>query len=196
MRRDVAAEEQQEDSQGGGNRDNIDRDHHRGIVDKAQPKEIRRDDIHQVRHHQRQARHIGNKPRRHDKRQGRGGTEAQGQQHGDDDGGEDQGGAIIGEQGRHRRAQQDDQGEQKAAMSTPPARATCSAAHSKKPASSSNRLMMIMAMNAAVAFHTMCQTATMSCGTTTPANRAMTAPRLALQPIPSPFGCHLLSVAR
>ncbi|MNE59147.1 hypothetical protein D3C80_1542250 [compost metagenome] len=73
-------------------------------------------------------------------------------------------------------------------------RATCSAAHSKKPASSSSRLMMMRAMNVAVAFQMMAQTAGMSCSETTPHSRASTAPMVALQPTPRPLGCQMTRV--
>jgi hypothetical protein len=62
-----------------------------------------------------------------------------------------------------------------------PQRATCRAAHLKRPASSSSRLTMMLAMKAAVAFHTLCQTTAMSAHCTTPVARAMAA--LALQPM-------------
>ncbi|MOA12182.1 hypothetical protein D3C78_1321550 [compost metagenome] len=70
-------------------------------------------------------------------------------------------------------------------------RATCKAAHWKNPASSSNRLMMISEMKVAVAFQTMAHTSGISCSVTTPASRARTAPREALQPTPRPLGCQM-----
>ncbi|BAK11305.1 hypothetical protein PAJ_1225 [Pantoea ananatis AJ13355] len=77
----------------------------------------------------------------------------------------------------------------------PPHRETCRAAHSKKPDSSSSRLMIITAINVAVAFQTICQTAVISPKCTTPVSRASAAPITALQPILSPFGCQITSTS-
>ncbi len=76
-----------------------------------------------------------------------------------------------------------------------PQRATCSAAHSKKPDSSNSRLMMMTAINVAVAFQTICQTAGISPMCTTPASSASAAPIQALQPILSPFGCQITNTS-
>ena len=72
-----------------------------------------------------------------------------------------------------------------------PQRETCSAAHSKKPDSSSSKLMIMTAINAAVAFQTIFHTTGISPGWTTPVTNASTAPSVALQPMPKPFGCQI-----
>ncbi len=53
--------------------------------------------------------------------------------------------------------------------------------------------MTITAMKVAVAFQTMAHTVGMSCSDTAPTARAISAPRLALQPTPSPRGCQMTS---
>src|SRR5690625_703277 len=70
-------------------------------------------------------------------------------------------------------------------------RATCRAAQAKKPASSRIREMTISATKVKVASQTMPHTVATSCNCTTPANRAVTAPASALQPMPRPRGCQI-----
>lgn len=50
---------------------------------------------------------------------------------------------------------------------------------------------MITAIKVAVAFQTICQTSGISPSVTTPLSRASTAPKVALQPTPSPLGCQM-----
>ena len=61
----ISLKEQVQHHQRGANGGNIDRHHHRRIFGESQPKEVRRDDIHQVRHNKRQAGRIGDKPGSH-----------------------------------------------------------------------------------------------------------------------------------
>ena len=65
-RRNIFTEEQMQHHQRGDNSGNIHWHHYRGILSKAQSKEVRRDYIHQVRHDKRQAGSIGNKTGSHD----------------------------------------------------------------------------------------------------------------------------------
>ncbi|MNM56848.1 hypothetical protein D3C81_680280 [compost metagenome] len=119
--RQVLAEEPQQHSQGGGDADQVHRHHDRGVLAEANAKVVGGNDVHQVGHHQRQARGIGDEARRHDECQRRRRGEAQGQQHGDDDRGQDQCRTVVSEQRRDSGAQQDDEGEQLAAAAITPA---------------------------------------------------------------------------
>lgn len=72
-----------------------------------------------------------------------------------------------------------------------PQRTTCSAAQRKKPASSSSSEMMMSATKVKVAFQTMCQTVGILRQWMTPRARSITAPAMALQPMPKPRGCQM-----
>src|SRR5690606_22991253 len=74
-----------------------------------------------------------------------------------------------------------------------PQRATCSAAQVKNPASSRISEMMMSATKVKVASQTISHTMPRSAQSTTPASSATAAPPRALQPIPSPVGCHITS---
>ena len=67
----VAPEIPQQHAQRGSHAHQVDRHHHRGVLVEADFEVIRRDDIDQVRHHQRQARGVGNEAGPHHKCQGR-----------------------------------------------------------------------------------------------------------------------------
>ena len=107
--------------QGGEDRREIDRHHHRSVLPEADGKEICRNDIHQIRHHQRQAGGIGNKSGGHDKGQHRSLAEPQRSQHGNHDWREDQRRPIVGKQRRHSRAEQDNPGKQQTTPASSPA---------------------------------------------------------------------------
>jgi len=121
-RGNIAAEKPQQHRQGGCDADNVHRHHHGCIFVEADLEVIRRNDIHQVRHHQRQARRVGDEPRAHDEGQGCRRGKAQGQQHRHHDGREDQRGAVIGKQRRDQCTEQHHVGKQPPTASAPPAR--------------------------------------------------------------------------
>ncbi|MNF67363.1 hypothetical protein D3C84_491750 [compost metagenome] len=120
--RDVAAEIPQQHRQGRRHADQVDRQHHRGVAVETDAEEVGRDDVDQVRHHQRQACSVGDETCSHDKRQGRRRAEAQGQEHGHHNRREDQRCAVVGEQRRHQRPEQHDVTEQPAPAAAPPTR--------------------------------------------------------------------------
>ncbi|VGC14708.1 Zn-dependent proteases [Klebsiella pneumoniae] len=82
--------------QRGNNGGNIHRHHHGGIFRESQMEEVSRNNIDQVRHNQRQAGGIGNKPCSHYKCQRSAFTESQSQQHGNNDRRQDESCTIIG----------------------------------------------------------------------------------------------------
>ncbi len=120
--RQVTPEEQEQHEQGGRNAGQAHRYHHRGVLGEAQPEIVGGNDVHQVGHHQRQAGGVGDEPGGHDESQGRGGREAQGDEHGHDDRSQDQRRAVIGEQRRNSRPQQHAEAEQAMAAAPGPAR--------------------------------------------------------------------------
>ena len=71
--RDVTTEEPQQHGQGSGDADQVDWHHHCRVLVEADVEVVRRDDIHQVGDHQRQAGGVGDKPCAHHEGQGGGG---------------------------------------------------------------------------------------------------------------------------
>ncbi|MNS99956.1 hypothetical protein D3C72_1343720 [compost metagenome] len=67
----VATEKPQQHAQRRRHADEVDRHHHRCVAVEADVEEVCRNNVDQVRYHQRQARRVGNKTRAHDERQRR-----------------------------------------------------------------------------------------------------------------------------
>ena len=119
--RNIASEKQQQHTEAGQDRGDVDRHHHRCVVVEAYLEKVGGDDIHQIGDDQRQTRGVGNKPGGHDKCQRCCRRKAQRHQHGHHDGRENQGGSVIGEQGRNGGPQQHDESKQLDSTATTPA---------------------------------------------------------------------------
>ena len=119
--RNIASEKQQQHTEAGQDRDDVDRHHHRCVVVEAYLEKVGGDDIHQIGYDQRQAGRVGNKPGGHHERQRCRRREAQRQQHGHHDGRENQGGSVIGKQGRNGGTQQHDESKQLDSAAATPA---------------------------------------------------------------------------
>eukprot|EP01022_Parablepharisma_sp_SALTPOND_P032211 TRINITY_DN833_c0_g1_i9.p1 TRINITY_DN833_c0_g1~~TRINITY_DN833_c0_g1_i9.p1 ORF type:complete len:698 (-),score=93.03 TRINITY_DN833_c0_g1_i9:5457-7550(-) len=117
----VLPEEDNERQKRSDQRGQVDRDHDAGILRKTELEVVRRNNVDQVRYHQRQAGCVSDEARRHDERQGRLRREPQRLKHGNDDGRQDQCGTVVGKDRRYSGAQQDQQYEQALAVTSSPA---------------------------------------------------------------------------
>jgi hypothetical protein len=191
--RNIASEKQQQHTEAGQDRGDVDRHHHRCVVVEADLEKVGGDDIHQIGDDQRQARRVGNKPGGHDKRQRCCRRKAQRHQHGHHDGRENQGGSVIGEQGRNGGTQQHDESKQlDSAAATPAGKVQCSPFEEtgliQQKADDDDGDKGRRGIPDDMPDHRNISKCT------TPSSSAIPAPIEALQPMPRPRGCQITSV--